>query len=174
MAMATKPPTRRKRRYGPARAGDVARALIREPLAKRGFAQSQLLTEWETVVGPQIADLVRPLRLGHAARAGVGGTLTLGVLGARALEAQHMESTIIERVNGHYGYRAVSRIRLSQVGPEIFTAKPKENKVLPSNPEQAQALKTIVAPVTDEKLRDALERLGRNIATRGDIKGRDE
>lgn len=82
-----------------------------------------------------------------------------------------MESAIIERVNGHYGYRAVSRIRLSQVGPEIFAAKPKENNVLSPDSVQISALKTTVAPVADEKLRDALERLGRNIATRGDIKG---
>jgi len=50
------------------------------------------------------------------------------VLGVRALEAQHREPAIIERVNAHYGYRAIARIRLSQLG--------------------------------------ALERLGRNIATR--------
>jgi hypothetical protein len=174
MAMATKPPTRKKRRYGPARAGDVARALIRAPLAKRGFAQSQLLTEWDAIVGVQIADLVRPLRLGHAARAGVGGTLTLGVLGARALEAQHMEPAIIERVNAHYGYRAVSRIRLLQVGAEIFAVKTTQTPDLAPTPAQENAVKTAVAQVSDENLRDALERLGRNIAIRGDINRREK
>lgn len=164
--MAAKPPTKQRRRFAPARAGDVARAIIRSPLAKRGFAHSELLTEWDTVVGPQIATLVRPLRLGHAARAGVGGTLTLGVLGARALEAQHMEPAIIERVNAHYGYRAVARIRLSQVGAEIFAQQDIAKPDPQPTQEQENAVKTAVAPVADEELRDALERLGRNIATR--------
>ena len=78
------------KRYGKrgfSRASDAAKALIRKPLAKRGFAQAGLLTEWDAVVGAQIADLVRPLRLSHTAKEGMGGTLTLGVLGVRALEA---------------------------------------------------------------------------------------
>ena len=161
-----------QKRYGKRgflRMSDAAKSLIRKPLAKRGFAQSQLLTEWDSVVGVQIADLVRPLRLSHAAKEGMGGTLTLGVLGVRALEAQHMEPTIIERVNAHYGYRAVARIRLAQLGPEAFA----KVQVAPPPPEptevQITTLRDAVAPVADEGLRDALERLGRNIATRPTI-----
>ena len=157
------------KRYGKrgfSRVSDAAKGLIRKPLAKRGFAQAQLLTEWDGVVGPQIADLVRPLRLSHTAKEGMGGTLTLGVLGVRALEAQHLEPTIIERVNAHYGYRAIARIRLAQLGVEAFTKAKLD--VPPPEPtsDQVQVLKTTVAPVADEGLRDALERLGRNIATR--------
>jgi len=112
-----------QKRYGKrgfSRVSDAARGLIRKPLAKRGFAQARLLTEWDAVVGAEIAGLVRPLRLSHTSKEGMGGTLTLGVLGVRALEAQHQEPAIIERVNAHYGYRAVARIRLAQLGPEAF------------------------------------------------------
>jgi len=60
-----------QKRYGKrgfSRVSDAAKGLIRKPLARRGFAQSRLLTEWDQVVGAEIADLVRPLRLSHAAR----------------------------------------------------------------------------------------------------------
>jgi hypothetical protein len=158
-----------KKRYGKrgfSRASDAARGLIHRPLAKRGFAQSRLLTEWDHVVGADMAELVRPLRLSHAAKEGMGGTLTLGVLGVRALEAQHQEPAIIERVNAHYGYRAVARIRLSQLGAEAFAKAKLESA--PPQPSSAQeaAVKSAVAPIADDDLRAALERLGRNIATR--------
>ena len=158
-----------QKRYGKrgfSRASDAARALIRKPLAKRGCAQARLWTEWDAVVGAQIADLVRPLRLSHTSKDGMGGTLTLGVLGVRALEAQHQEPAIIERVNAHYGYRAVARVRLAQVGPEVF--KLAKLEIAPPEPslKQIEELKTAVKPISDDGLRDALERLGRNIATR--------
>lgn len=145
--------------------GDAAKTLIRKPLAKRGFAQSRLLTEWEAVVGAQIADLARPLRLSHAAQEGLGGTLTIGVLGVRALEAQHVEPTIIERVNAHYGYRAVARIRIAQLGAEAFEKAQPAPATPDPTPEQAKRLKDTVSSVADDELRDALERLGLNIAT---------
>ena len=167
--MRAQAPQKRYGKRGFSRVGDAAKALIRKPLAKRGFAHSTLLTEWDAVVGAQIADLVRPLRLSHAAKEGMGGTLTLGVLGVRALEAQHMEPAMIERVNAHYGYRAVARIRLAQLGPEAFA----KTKVASSPPqptsEQEIAVKAAVTPVADDDLRGALERLGRNIATRNTI-----
>lgn len=160
---------RAHKRYGKrgfSRASDAAKALIRKPLAKRGFAQAELLTEWDAVVGAQTAELVRPLRLSHTAKDGMGGTLTLGVLGVRALEAQHQEPAIIERVNAHYGYRAVARVRLAQLGPEAFR-KAKSAAIPPEpSPKQLAELKSAVKPISDEGLRDALERLGRNIATR--------
>lgn len=156
-------------RYGKrgfSRIGAAASGLIRKPLAKRGFAESRLLTEWDSVVGAEIAALSRPLRLSHAAKEGLGGTLTIGVKGARALEAQHLEPRIIERVNAHYGYRAVSRIRIAQIAPEAFPqAVPKAPPPDPS-PDQAARLNEAVAPIEDDGLREALERLGRNIAVR--------
>ena len=161
-----------QKRYGKrgfSRASDAAKSIIRRPLAKRGFAQAELLTEWNAVVGAQIAQLVRPLRLSHTAKEGMGGTLTLGVLGVRALEAQHQEPVIIERVNAHYGYRAVARIRLAQLGPEAFTKT--KSQAAPPQPssKQIEELKSAVQPISDEGLRDALERLGRNIATKATV-----
>ena len=94
----------------------------------------------------------------------MGGTLTLGVLGVRALEAQHQQPVIIERVNAHYGYRAVARIRLAQLGPEAFSKANQKSTPPPPSSQQIEKLKSAVQPISDEGLRDALERLGRNIA----------
>jgi len=105
-----------KKRYGKrgfSRASDAAKMLIRQPLAKRGFAKSRLLTEWDEVVGAEIAGLVRPLRLSHAAKEGMG---------------------------------------------------------LKPTSAQEKTVQSAVAPIADDGLRDALERLGRNIATRNTIK----
>lgn len=157
---------RRFRRNGFSRAGDAARALIRPTLSKRGFGESRILTEWESVAGADLAGLCRPLRVTFAAREGYGGTLVLGVLGARALEAQHRQPQIIERVNAHYGYRAISRIRLEQLGPEAFETAKRDTTPPQPCPEVMADVEKYVGPVRDEGLKAALEALGRNIATR--------
>ena len=164
---------RRYRRNGFARAGDAARALIRPALSKRGFGESRILTEWESVAGADLAGLCRPLRVSFAAREGYGGTLVLGVLGARALEAQHRTPQIIERVNAHYGYRAISRIRLEQLGPEAFATARRATSLPQPCPEVLAELADQVSPVRDEGLKTALEALGRNIAARKALRAAD-
>jgi hypothetical protein len=158
-----------KKRYGRknfVRAATAAKGLIRPTLTKRGFSESRILVEWDDVVGERIAGLCRPVRLGYAGREGMGGTLTVGTLGAMALEVQHLTPQIIERVNAHYGYRAISRIRLVQLGPEAFEERKNKPDVPQPRPEEVTRIRSMVEPVTDEGLRGALERLGRNIATR--------
>lgn len=156
----------RYRRKGFVRASSVAKGMIRPALTKRGFAEPRILTEWDAVVGEQIGALCRPVKLGYASKQGMGGTLTVGSLGASALEVQHLTPQIIERVNAHYGYRAISRIRLVQLGAEAFERHRARATPPPSRPEDVARIRETVAPVTNEGLRGALEKLGQNIATR--------
>jgi hypothetical protein len=159
----------RKTRYGRKgflRASDAAKGMIRPALTKRGFSEARILVEWDSVVGERIGDLCRPVRLGYAAKEGMGGTLTVGCPGACALEVQHLTPQIIERVNAHYGYRAISRIRLVQLGPEAFEERKAKTKPPQPRPEEVAEIRRTTASVQSEDLRGALERLGRNIATR--------
>ncbi len=164
--MATRFKKTRYGRKGFLRASDVAKGMIRPALTKRGFSESRILVEWDAVVGERIGGLCRPVRLGYAAKEGMGGTLTVGCLGACALEVQHLTSQIIERVNAHYGYRAISRIRLVQLGPEAFEERKAKTAPPQPRPEEVAEIRRATANVQNDDLRGALERLGRNIATR--------
>ena len=155
-------------RKGFLRVSDVAKGMIRPALSKRGFSETRILTEWDAVVGEKIAGLCRPMRLGYAAKEGIGGTLTVGSTGSSALEVQHLTPQIIERVNAHYGYRAVSRIRLVQIGAEAFEARQQRTEPPQPRPEAVKEIRETVTNVQDEGLRAALETLGRNISMRQD------
>jgi len=151
-------------RKGFVRASSAAKGMIRPALTKRGFSEPRLLVEWDAVVGAQIGDLCRPVKMGYASKQGMGGTLTVGALGACALEVQHLTPRIVERVNAHYGYRAIARIRLVQLGPEAFEERRKGRTVPHPRPEDVARIRRTVEPVANEGLRGALERLGHNIA----------
>ena len=88
--------------------------------------------------------------------------------GAHSPELQMMLPELKHKVNACYGYNAISRIRITQTGEygfgeqaSDFEHKPKESKTL--TPKQAADLTASIAPVADDRLRAALEKLGKNI-----------
>ena len=129
-------------------------------LGRRGFAEGDLVHRWDSIVGREMAAHCLPVRLASAKRGG-GATLTLRVEPGFALELQHLEPLLIERINGFFGYRAVGAITLRQ-GP--LGRGPARTKVPPRplSPEEESALKKRLEDIDDDDLRDALARLGRS------------
>lgn len=143
----------------------VARITAR-PLGRRGFVQGALVAEWPAIVGPALAERVLPMRIAFPRGERSGGTLHLRVgSGAEALQVQHLAPLIIERINGHFGYRAVAGIVIAQ-GP--LPARPRNRPSAPPAPraEAARALDAMLAGVDDPVIKAALNRLGRRLAAK--------
>ena len=84
--------------------------LTREAFRDRGFYQASILTNWSEIVGEEMASRSCPEKISKA------GVLTVRVEGSFALEFQHIEPQLLERIATHFGHKAVSRISLRQ-GP---------------------------------------------------------
>lgn len=128
-------------------------------LGTRGFGEAQLVTQWEAVMGPELASKLSPDRLSFPRGERRGGTLRLRVASAFAVEAQHLEPAIIERINGFFGYGAVARLVLVQ-GPPRHGGQPAVPQPRRLTVAEASALETRLAAVPDPALREALARLG--------------
>lgn len=131
-------------------------------LGKRGFGEAQLVTQWEAVIGRELAAQLTPERLTFPRRERKDGTLRLRCASAFATEAQHREPQLIERINAIFGYGAVARLVFVQ-GPPLAAAKAPPAPRSLSTDEQ-QALATRVAGIADPELRAALTSLGATIA----------
>lgn len=145
---------------------------IRTASESRGFAQSRLLTHWAEIAGPSVAEIARPVEVSYT-RGGMGATLTLLTTGAQATMLEMQKEQIRAKVNAVYGYNAIARVRITQTAPTgfaegqvAFAARKADMAPARLDPKDvAQAVQT-VAPVADDGLRQALERLGTNILTR--------
>jgi hypothetical protein len=140
------------------RVGATVPGLIR-PLAKaRGTALASLLAEWPLIVGDELARVSLPEKL-------TGTTLRLLVAPSAALVLQHDAPQIMARINAYYGRTAVSRLALVQ-GPLPIapTPLPRRRPTLPAH--RQAALKTATEGIADDRLKAALERLGRAILAR--------
>ena len=162
--------TRRTSTNGFKLTANLLTGQIRAASAKKGFAQSRLLTQWAEVAGPEIAAISRPVEVSYG-RGGLGATLTLLTTGANAPMLEMQKTQLRERVNAVYGYNAIARIRITQTaatgfaeGQVAFDRPTPKSEPKPAAP--LPAATDLAAPVQDDGLRLALERLGTHILTK--------
>lgn len=130
---------------------------------KRGLPEPALIEQWSAIVGPTLAGQCAPQRLVRGP-GGTDGTLHLSVSGPLALELQHLEPQLLERINGFFGFRAVARLSLHQVAPPPLKPPPKPRPQ--PTPRQATALADRLTAIDDPELRDSLGRLGASVLAR--------
>jgi hypothetical protein len=134
--------------------------VTRKVLGRHGLAEGGLVTDWPDIVGPAIAERSMPLRLAFAGGERRNGTLFVRVSGPLALELQHLEPQILERLNGYFGYGAVARLKIQQ-GPVPTLAAPRRAR--PTESENDGSLAALTAAIEDEPLRKALHGFGQAV-----------
>jgi hypothetical protein len=142
---------------------DLLGRVLDPPARRRGLAEATLLTNWAAVVGPHLAARSQPVKLTRDRSARGGATLVLHCAGAAALELQHAELQLLERINDHFGYPAVARLRLIQAPPKRSVKRRAARPVRTLTPDDLHAIGVAVEPLADPGLRDALARLGRTL-----------
>ena len=156
--------------YGFKRTATVLGAQIRRVGESRGFAVSRVLTHWAELVGEDIARIAHPVNISYG-KGGFGATLTVLTTGAQAPMLEMQKEQLRERVNAAYGYNAVSRVRITQTaatgfaeGQAAFAAAAPAKPVDDSAAARHSA--RVSADVQNDGLRQALEKLGRNVLTK--------
>jgi len=155
---------------GFSRAATLMQGKIRKASEDRGFAVTRLLTHWAEVVGDATAQIATPVNVSYG-KGGIGATLTLLTTGAQAPMLDMQKEQIRDKVNACYGYRAISRVRVTQTAPTgfaegrvAFAPAPKEKKS--PDPAMTSAAEKLSIGVENENLRAALTALGANVLTR--------
>ena len=158
---------RRRRGFGLQAIAKTLPKVTAKVLGRRGFAEADLLANWAEIVGRDLAARCAVRTLERPRRgAGGEGVLTLRVEAGFALELQHLEPQLLERINSHFGYRAVGRLRLLQApGPAPDPPRPPAPT---ADPAEEAALEARLSDVEDSELRAALGRLGQAVLKRGD------
>jgi hypothetical protein len=140
------------------RLGASVPGLIRPLAKKRGTALAALLAEWPLIVGDELARVSLPEKL-------TGTTLRLLVAPSAALVLQHDAPQIAARINAYYGRTAVTKLSLVQGPLPVAPApRPPARPTLPAH--RQAALRASVEGIGDDRLKAALERLGRAILAR--------
>jgi hypothetical protein len=134
-------------------------------IRKRGFVESALIHKWTSIVGKEIAAWSVPNRLVFLRGSTLDATLHLDVLSARALEIQHNELVILERINVVFGYKAINKIAIRQVNSLSQTVKQSPTPAVLTEAEKSWVSDQIKNH-SNADLKNALEALGQAILRR--------
>jgi hypothetical protein len=143
---------------------------VLDPVSRRrGLAQARVLTDWPSIVGEALAARCQPVKLTGGNR-DQGGILHVHVAGTAALELQHSEPQLLERINSYFGYPAVARLRLVQAPLTRPRRVPTAAAAPPLDAGAQAEIDAVVRPVRDDALRAALADLGAALRTKfGDV-----
>lgn len=169
MPISRNSPPHDRRQAGLRALGDSLGSVTRRAFARRGLTGADIARQWPAIVGSELAAHCRPRQLRFAKPGeAVDGRLTLRVAPGWALQLQHLEPLVLERINGFFGYRAVGRLVLQQGPlPALRGAAAPERRPAASAPAQLDgALTAKLSTVGDPELRAVLERFGRSLGER--------
>jgi len=159
--------------------GSFVPRLTKPAFERYGFSAAALITDWETIVGADIARYTMPERLkwpkrvdwsadeaAEEHRGRPGATLVLAVAAGRALDIQYKASQLLERINAYFGYRAIADMRIVQVGAirpaSAVAPAPLAATTSISPPKPREEL----AAITEPGLKAALERMAAGLVAR--------
>ena len=147
--------------------GGAVTALLDPLMAKRTHVDAALALSWPQLCGEKLAGRTQPLKVSWPMRKSPDdpfqpGTLSVACEGAVALDLQYQTTQLIQRINGFFGYAAISKIRIEQRAIDQF--RPKKRIERPNLvPAERKTLENQVVSIENDGLREALFRLGESV-----------
>jgi hypothetical protein len=142
--------------------------ITRASYERHGFAYGEVLAQWDAIVGDRLARHTKPLKLkwprqGNSPQK-YGGILTVAAAPGFAMELHYESPRLIERLNGYFGYGAISAIKIAPGSPGRQTTPRTATPALA--PQEAAALEERLAGIAEGGLKEALVRLGAGVKSR--------
>jgi hypothetical protein len=148
--------------YGLSPMAAIVPRTTRKALGGKGLAFGTLALDWVEIAGPDLGARTLPEKLAFPKGQRRDATLTVRAGSSAALEVQHMQTVLLERINTHFGYSAVARIKIIQA--PLPAPKRSAIRRKPVGPARLEGIAAAVASIEDETLRESLRRLGEAIA----------
>lgn len=134
---------------------------------KKGFVEISILTNWDKIVGEELADYSFPQKIDFKREQKNNGILHLQVpSGAFALEIAHREKYILEKINAYFGYNAVSGLKIvqnSSISLREKTVDEKSKKVEALTEDEKKYIESMAEDIKSSKLKEILIKLGQAI-----------
>lgn len=146
---------------GPRKAAMALDRFTKPILAKRGFTQSRITTDWHNIVGSNISKYSNPVKLQFNSNDQTDGILHVEVYNSSiAMEMTYMQPMILEKIAIFYGYKSISRIKIKQKpGKDIEIETPK----LQTTHKIQSSTENIIKQIDDPDLRSILQSLGSHL-----------
>ena len=164
----------KKRNFYPVKIANSIKNINNDLIGKIGKTEYIIYSKWAEIVGsfffkysePEKITTIRKISDNDGVEA-QEKILNVNVAPAAAIEFQHFENKIIEKINSFFGYKAIHRIRISQrfTSKNIVPTKNEFNEELDDFLKQKKIeIKDTTQKINDKELKESLLNLGLSIA----------
>ena len=87
---------------------------VKKILNKKGFVYSEILNRWNYLVGNEISKVSFPKAFKPSGK-NAPGTLIISVQRGNEVNIEFSKNTIIEKINGFFGYKIINNVRLENI-----------------------------------------------------------
>lgn len=143
----------------PSRLGLYTQEIVKPVFKARGLMEGKIITHWPQIVGEKFSSLAIPEKITFPKKdKRTEGTLHLNVTSAGALLLQFSQDLILEQVNIFFGYKALTKLRMTHgfFPPSAQVSKPSR----PLSQEESEWITTQTSLISDPELKECLEKLG--------------
>ena len=164
-------PEKPKRNFIPTSIADSLRTINKKFLYKFGKLDYTIHAKWADIVGDFFVNHSEPQRISSVARTSSAEIETIydrylhvNVSPAAALEFQHFQDKIIEKINSYFGYKAIKGIKIQQHQiKNDFLKKRKKNTNLVELEKDKIRIKELTPNLSNKELEESIVKLGLSI-----------
>ena len=166
-------PEKPRRNFIPLSIADSLRTVNRKFLYKFGKLDYTIHSKWSDIVGNFFVNHSEPQKITSVANStnDEGETiydryLHVNVTPAAALEFQHFQDKIIEKINSYFGYKAIKGIKIHQhhVQKDYFK-KTKKNTNLIKHEKDKILIRESTPDLSNKELEESIVKLGLSITS---------
>ena len=164
-------PEKPGRKFVPISISDSLKTINRKFLYKFGKLDYTIHAKWGDIVGSFFVNHSEPLKI-HSILVSVDENglniydrfLHVNVSPAAAIEFQHFQDKIIEKINSYFGYKAIKGIRIHQqfVKNDYSGRKDKSVNLIEKEIDKEEILK-LTPKLSNKKLQESIVNLGLSI-----------
>jgi len=159
------------RKYRPESIGNSLKALNQKFLYKFGKLDYVIHSKWGEIVGSFFVDHSKPIKItsimsgdNNEGETVYDKFLHVNVTPAAAIEFQHFQNKIIEKINSYLGYKAIKGIKIHQ---KLVRKENKSSKTKQINftniKQKKQEIKNTTPKISDKDLEESILNLGVSI-----------
>ena len=145
--------------------GSIFMPIIKSAVSAEDLIGMEIIMNWKDMVGTEIRKFCQPIKTKYDPRNSIRTLYVETPVGGFALEIQHKERYLLDKINAYFGYTAIHKINVSQnteMRP-LYVPEIKQIKEEKFTEEEEKYLSDIVSEIKDENLREILLKVGKNV-----------
>lgn len=146
--------------------GSIFIPIVKGSLSAQDLIEIEIICRWHDIVGKELSSFCFPMKTKYDPKQDCRTLIVEVPLGGYALEMQHKEHYLLEKINAYFGYKAVHKLNITQNAnrrPVFVENKVDKNSEKVVSPENMAYLTSLTAEIKDEKLREILIKIGKNV-----------